>query len=218
MWEWMADYYMCSIGEVMRMALPSMIKPQGRDDEEFSADEFRPRTEAYISLSDEWQERERLEAECERISRRAPRRSQILRFLRDFPATRRNTLGEIPRRLVECDATMLTALRKAGYITINERVREVERNENVSFSLPTLTPLQQTVVEEIHSSQAKGKATHLLHGITGSGKTEIYMTLIGEVLARGGDVLLLVPEIALTSQLIQRMESIFGSRITAYHS
>lgn len=218
LWEWMADYYMCSIGEVMRMALPSMIKPQGRDDEEFSADEFRPRTEAYISLSDEWQERERLEAECERISRRAPRRSQILRFLRDFPATRRNTLGEIPRRLVECDATMLTALRKAGYITINERVREVERNENVSFSLPTLTPLQQTVVEEIHSSQAKGKATHLLHGITGSGKTEIYMTLIGEVLARGGDVLLLVPEIALTSQLIQRMESIFGSRITAYHS
>ena len=218
MWEWMADYYMCSIGEVMRMALPSMIKPQGRDDEEFSADEFRPRTEAYISLSDEWQERERLEAECERISRRAPRRSQILRFLRDFPATRRNTMGEIPRRLVECDATMLTALRKAGYITINERVREVERNENVSFSLPTLTPLQQTVVEEIHSSQAKGKATHLLHGITGSGKTEIYMTLIGEVLARGGDVLLLVPEIALTSQLIQRMESIFGSRITAYHS
>ncbi len=218
LWEWMADYYMCSIGEVMRMALPSMIKPQGRDDEEFSADEFRPRTEAYISLSDEWQERERLEAECERISRRAPRRSQILRFLRDFPATRRNTLGEIPRRLVECDATVLTALRKVGYITINERVREVERNENVSFSLPTLTPLQQTVVEEIHSSQAKGKATHLLHGITGSGKTEIYMTLIGEVLARGGDVLLLVPEIALTSQLIQRMESIFGSRITAYHS
>ena len=218
LWEWMADYYMCSIGEVMRMALPSMIKPQGRDDEEFSADEFRPRTEAYISLGDEWQDTERLEAECERISRRAPRRSQILRFLKDFPATKRNTLGEIPRRLVECDATMLAALRKAGYIAINERVREVERNENVSFSLPTLTPQQQAVVDEIHSSQAKGKATHLLHGITGSGKTEIYMTLIGEVLARGGDVLLLVPEIALTSQLIQRMESIFGSRITAYHS
>ena len=45
LWEWMAEYYMCSLGEVMRMALPSLIKPQGSSDEEFSADEFRPRTE-----------------------------------------------------------------------------------------------------------------------------------------------------------------------------
>lgn len=217
-WEWLAEYYMCSIGEVMRMALPSMIKPEGRNNEEFEADEFRPRTEAYISLCEEWQEAERLEAECERIARRAPRRSQILRFLKDFPTTKRNTLGEIPRRLIECDATMLAALRKAGYIVITERERTIEQTENISFSLPQLTPSQQRVVEEIKSSQAAGKTAHLLHGITGSGKTEIYMSLIAEVLAGGGDVLMLVPEIALTSQLIERMERVFGSRITAYHS
>ena len=57
-----------------------------------------------------------------------------------------------------------------------------------------------------------------MQGVTGSGKTEIYMNLIGEVLARGGDVLMLVPEIALTSQLIDRMERVFGSRVEAYHS
>lgn len=218
LWEWMADYYMCSLGEVMRMALPSMIKPQGRDDEEFSADEFRPRTEAYIALQEEWLDMERLLKECERIGRRAPRRSEILRSIAEFDPCRKNSYGEIPRRLVDCDAAMIASLRKAGYITLTERERTVEHPENVAFNLPQLTPAQSKVVEEIRSTQADNRNVHLLHGITGSGKTEIYMTLIAEVVARGGDVLLLVPEIALTSQLITRMESVFGSRITAYHS
>ncbi len=217
-WEWIAEYYMCSLGEVMRMALPSMMKPEGRTDEEFSAEEFRPRTEPYITLCDEWRDAEKLSAERERIARRAPRRSEVLRTIAEIPDQRKNSLGEIPRRLLDCDANILAALRKAGYITIAERERSTERPESVSFSLPTLTPSQQRVVEEIKSSQAAGKTTHLLHGITGSGKTEIYMSLISEVLAGGGDVLMLVPEIALTSQLIERMERVFGSRITAYHS
>ncbi len=218
LWEWMAEYYMCTIGEVMRMALPSMIKPQGRDDEEFSAEEFHPRTEPYIALAEEWSDREKISAEIERIARRAPRRSEVLRAIIEIPDKSRNALGEIPRRLIECDATQLAALRKAGYITITERERSVEHPGNITFSLPQLTPAQTRVLDEIKSSQAAGKTTHLLHGITGSGKTEIYMSLIGDVLAGGGDVLLLVPEIALTSQLIERMGRVFGSRITAYHS
>ncbi len=217
-WEWIAEYYMCSLGEVMRMALPSMIKPEGRTDEEFSADEFRPRTEPYIALCDEWHDTERLSAERERIARRAPRRSEVLRTIAEMPDQKKNSLGEVPRRLLDCDAAILAALRKAGYITITERERSIERAEGISFSLPMLTPSQQRVVEEIKSSQAAGKTTHLLHGITGSGKTEIYMSLIGQTLARGEDVLMLVPEIALTTQLIERMERVFGSRITAYHS
>ena len=72
----------------------------------------------------------------------------------------------------------------------------------------------QSVVERI----APSDATVLLSGETGSGKTEIYIHLIAEVLADGGDVLMLVPEIALTTQLIERMERIFGSRVTPYHS
>lgn len=218
LWEWVAEYYMCTIGEVMRMALPSMIKPQGRDDEEFSAEEFHPRTEPYIALTEEWSDREKISAEIERIARRAPRRSEVLRAIIEIPDKSRNALGEIPRRLIGSDAAQLAALRKAGYITITERERSVEHPDNITFSLPQLTPAQTRVFDEIKSSQAAGKTTHLLHGITGSGKTEIYMSLIGEVLAGGGDVLLLVPEIALTSQLIERMGRVFGSRITAYHS
>ena len=218
LWEWMAEYYMCTLGEVMRMALPSLIKPQGTSAEEFSSEMFRPRTEAYVALAEAWRDEEKLREEIDRIRRRAPRRVEILEQIISFDKMQLNAEGEIPRRLLECDATQLSALRKAGYVVVNQRERAVEQNENILFATPSLTPSQQRVVEEIRASQRDGKAVHLLRGITGSGKTEIYMTLMAEVLARGGDVLLLVPEIALTAQLIERMERIFGSRVTAYHS
>ena len=214
LWEWIADYYMCTIGEVMRVALPSLIKPQGSSAEEFLRDEFRPRMETYLSLSMQWRDKKALSEECDRISRRAPRRSEVLRQILSFDSAQCNSAGELPRRLIDCDSAQIAALRKGGYIEVVEREREVERGANIAFSLPELTPEQQRVAGEIRSTHG----VHLLHGVTGSGKTEIYMNLIGEVLARGGDVLMLVPEIALTSQLIDRMERVFGSRVEAYHS
>ena len=214
LWEWIADYYMCTIGEVMRVALPSLIKPQGSSAEEFLRDEFRPRMETYLSLSMQWRDKKALSEECDRISRRAPRRSEVLRQILSFDSAQCNSAGELPRRLIDCDSAQIAALRKGGYIEVVEREREVERGANIAFSLPELTPEQQRVAREIRST----RGVHLLQGVTGSGKTEIYMNLIGEVLARGGDVLMLVPEIALTSQLIDRMERVFGSRVEAYHS
>ena len=214
LWEWMADYYMCTLGEVMRVALPSLIKPQGSSFEEFSREEFRPRTEAYISFAECWRDRQRLLAECERIARRAPRRRDILLQLLDFDRSKCNAEGEIPRRLLDCDSSHIAALRKAGYIDVKEREREVERGANISFTLPQLSHSQQRVADEIRL----GTGVHLVRGVTGSGKTEIYMNLIGDVLSKGGDVLMLVPEIALTSQLIERMERVFGSRVESYHS
>ena len=93
----------------------------------------------------------------------------------------------------------------------------VERGGS-AFRLPELTAHQLTALNALREQFAAGKTTALLQGVTGSGKTEIYIHLIAEVLSRGGDVLLLVPEIALTAQLIERMERIFGSRVTPYHS
>ena len=214
LWEWIADYYMCTIGEVMRVALPSLIKPQGSSAEEFLRDEFRPRMETYLSLSMQWRDKKALSEECDRISRRAPRRSEVLRQILSFDSAQCNSAGELPRRLIDCDSAQIAALRKGGYIEVVERERAVERGANIAFSLPELTPEQQRVASEIRFT----RGVHLLQGVTGSGKTEIYMNLIGEVLARGGDVLMLVPEIALTSQLIDRMERVFGSRVEAYHS
>ena len=108
-------------------------------------------------------------------------------------------------------------MQKKGLVTLTRRERSVERG-CVRFQLPTLTPAQQSCLDTIRGHFDAGRRTVLLHGITGSGKTELYIHLIAEALARGGDVLLLVPEIAITAQLIARLERIFGSRVTAYHS
>lgn len=216
LWEWLADYYMCTLGEVMRMALPSLIKPQGASAEEFAAEEFQPRTESFIALRAEWQVEETLLAEIERIKRRAPKRSEALQAILTF--SQKHDFQPFPRRLLECDAPLISALQKAGYIELSQRERVIESRHDLEPLLPQLTPAQQSVAEQIRQSQSEGRRVHLLRGITGSGKTEIYMTLIADVLARGGDVLLLVPEIALTSQLIERMRRVFGRRVTTYHS
>ena len=92
-WEWLAEYYMCTLGEVMRMALPSLIKPRGANEVEFSGAEFSPRTEAYVALAQGWQDKDVLLAECERISRRAPRRAELLRVLAGFEKDKLNSFG-----------------------------------------------------------------------------------------------------------------------------
>ena len=78
LWEWIASYYMCSLGEVMRVALPALMKPSGDTEEEFSGDEFRPRTECYVSLAAELRDEGRFHEVCEKIERRAPKQYEAL--------------------------------------------------------------------------------------------------------------------------------------------
>ncbi len=217
LWEWIASYYMCREGEVMRCALPALMKPSGDSEEEFASDEFRPRTECYVSLAPELRDEEAFDAACERLERRAPRQYAALVEVASAGGGARIAAGEVARRLLHADAAVLHALARKGLVRLAEHERTVERGGS-SFLLPELSPAQLRALGELRSQFDGGRATALLHGVTGSGKTEIYIHLAAEVLARGGDVLLLVPEIALTAQLIARMERIFGSRVTAYHS
>lgn len=216
LWEWMADYYMCTLGEVMRFALPQTIKPSGDSEAEFAEREYRPRTELYAALDASLRDEERFDETMERLARRAPRQYAALLEIA-AAGGERIAAGEVPRRLLEADAATLAALQRKGFITLARRERSVERGA-VRFQLPTLSPAQQACLDTIRSRFDAGRRTVLLHGITGSGKTELYIHLIAAALARGGDVLLLVPEIAITAQLIARLERIFGSRVTAYHS
>ena len=217
LWEWMASYYLCSPGEVMRVALPSLMKPSGDTEEEFSEEEFRPRTEPYVSLARALCDETAFHEACERLERRAPKQYAALLEIASAGDGTRIATGEIAQRLLRAESAVLRTLERKGLILRAEHERTVERGGS-AFRLPELTPMQRRALDSLRGQFAAGKETALLQGITGSGKTEIYIHLIAEVLSRGGDVLLLVPEIALTAQLIERMERIFGSRVTAYHS
>lgn len=113
---------------------------------------------------------------------------------------------------------IITALEKKGLVSVT--AREISRftsEDPISGKLPELSEAQSTALQQIHESLLTHQTT-LLHGVTSSGKTEIYIHLIDYVLKQGDQALFLVPEIALTTQLTRRLQKVFGNRVIIYHS
>ena len=216
LWEWIAEYYMCTLGEVMRMALPSLTKPSASSLTELNERSIEPPTERYVALAKELCSEEALLEYNNRHSRRAPRRTELLDAIAAAIKEQGGKDGFIPRRLLNIETQHLLSLRKSNLI--REEQRLVERNSPTShFLRPTLSEPQSEALNKIYKAHRQQKVA-LLHGVTGSGKTEIYIHLIADALSQGRDVLLLVPEIVITSQLVERLEHIFEGRITTYHS
>lgn len=202
-WEWMADYYMCTVGEVMRMALPATVKPHARTEEEFAA--YSPRREKVLTLDESV-----LAGEIEeRMRRRAPKRHALILALRSAG-------GTLLRRETDADAPTVKALADAGIIKVSERETAPEAVTDAAV-LPELSPAQSHALDEVREGFSS-RGVVLLHGVTSSGKTEIYMHLIAAALSRGEDVLYLVPEISVTTQLVERLRKAFGERVVPYHS
>ena len=202
-WSWMASYYLSTLGEVMRIALPSLIKPHATSQELYIP--YSLPTEKVISLKS-MPEGDVLD----KMSRKAPRRAALLSMLQ-------RSGGEIARKECSADSAVISALVKAGYIEIVDRQCEPQIESISHSTLPILSAEQSNALQRIESGLDVCNVA-LLHGVTSSGKTEIYTHRIAYALSREQDVLLLVPEISLTAQLVERMQQMFGSRVIAYHS
>jgi primosomal protein N' (replication factor Y) len=214
MWEWMARYHMCSLGEVMRAALPAMLKPSGFTAEEFAADEFRGRTERMVELAPELSSEEALHEVCERLRRRAPKQYSAL------VAIASRAPEAIPRSELSSDATILSALHKKGLIVFLEKEKHLQISKSPNFqinSLPELSPTQQRALDGLRTAFRSSEVA-LLFGVPASGKSEVSFHAIAGTLSRGRDVLLLLPEIALTTQFIGRVRKVFGPETIVYHS
>ena len=173
LWEWIAEYYMTTVGEVMRMALPSLAKPSATTYAEIDEHALDVPQESYIALSEELRSEEGLAEYVERHSRRAPRRTELLDIIATTAEERGYEDGFVPRRLLDIPSEQLLALRKKGLILTQERDIQ-SGGSGGGFLCPTLSEAQNEALNTILKAHGESKVA-LLHGVTGSGKTEIYI-------------------------------------------
>lgn len=277
LWQWIANYYLCTLGEVMQAALPSALKlasetqirlNEGVEFDKFTLSDkeflvldaleiqpvlsiadiskildqkvvfpilrtlfdqgiitiseeltqkYKPKTKTYIQLASFYEEPEHRKALFEQLER-APKQLEVLMSYLHMSKTSK----QIPKTaLLEASgasAASLQALIDKEVLEAVEqevsRLQEVEAEEWVNF---TLNEGQEAALAQVQIQLAE-KEVCLLHGVTASGKTELYIRLIESYLAKGKQVLYLLPEIGLTTQVIQRLQKVFGTKIGVYHS
>ena len=206
LWEWLSSYYMCTLGEVMAAALPS----------EIIDDNYSAATTQYIQLSPAYlakEAQEQLLGELKRAKKQEQLVRDFLRLAQNYQLERRLLLEQSG----VSGAILRTLIDKGIFL---EEARPISRLRQYTGETQQPHPLdsQQTkAIKEIRESWQEKNVT-LLHGVTSSGKTEVYIHLIEEILHQGKQVLYLVPEIALTTQLTDRLQAVFGDRLVVYHS
>ena len=206
LWEWLAQYYMCTLGEVMAAALPSEII-----DDNYSAatTQFIQLSPAYIAK----EAQEQLLKELQRAKKQEQLVRDFLRLAKNYQIERRVLLeqsgvsGAILRILID----------KGVFLEEQRPISRLQQYTGETQSPHTLDQQQSNALSAIQQAWEKTPVT-LLHGVTSSGKTEVYIHLIDQVLKQGKQVLYLVPEIALTTQLTDRLRAVFGDQLVVYHS
>lgn len=212
LWRWISDYYMSPIGEVYKAALPSGLKAE---------DGYRPKTELYIRLTPKFRSEQALHIALDMLQRAPSQQKAFIDFL-DLALSNEDYLAGITRdELLNQGHTLatITALVKRGLLeTFEQEVGRLNHGgEPHPERIKTLSLAQQDAYNQIQFAFLKKNVT-LLHGVTSSGKTEIYIHLIQQALEKQQQVLYLLPEIALTVQMMDRLQRIFGNRLGIYHS
>ncbi len=221
-WKWLSEYYMCTRGEVMDAALPSGLKlTKTFEPERFAQQRYKPRLKAYVGLGFEYDE-DRLCALLDKLEKPSPARYRLLTCLLDNNSAELDKYLFMPKdeliKLSGVSSTSLNSLVKSKVLKIEymEEERIVSRESEIVEPY-SLSPAQSEAKDSIYDS-FKENNTVLLKGVTSSGKTEIYIHLIKEQVDAGKQVLYLLPEIALTKQIINRLRRFFGKQIGVYHS
>jgi primosomal protein N' (replication factor Y) len=188
--------------------------------EEEMNETFKQKTEIYIGLNPEFEGEDGLNALLNQLNKAPKQQEVLLGFLSMNqavtlnlkPVKRKELLAKVPGGLAP-----LNQLIKKGIFVSESRVVSRLSGDEQSIETVELSAAQEIALEQLHEGFAE-KQTILLHGLTGSGKTELYIRLISEQLAQGNQVLYLLPEIALTAQIINRLRKHFGRTVQVYHS
>lgn len=218
-WRWISEYYMAALGEVYKAALPAGLKQE---------EGYRPKTETYVMLTPQYMSEQALHVAIDSLKRAAKQQGMLLCFLElsgvDTMEWGENTAcQEVSRDELlnySCgNAAILKALTERGILRTYQK--EVGRLNHAGEPHPEnihpLSDSQQDAYNHILIHFMKKNVT-LLHGVTSSGKTELYIHLIQKTIDEGRQVLFLLPEIALTVQMTERLQRVFGNRLGIYHS
>ena len=206
LWEWLSSYYMCTLGEVLAAALPS----------EIIDDNYSAATTQYIQLSPAYlakEAQEQLLGELKRAKKQEQLVRDFLRLAQNYQVERRVLLEQSG----VSGAILRTLIDKGIFLEEERPISRLRQYKGDTQKPHTLDSQQSRAIAEIRESWREKNVT-LLHGVTSSGKTEVYIHLIEEVLNQGKQVLYLVPEIALTTQLTDRLQAVFGDKLVVYHS
>ena len=212
LWRWIAHYYMCTEGEVMKAALPARLKSEN------ATQVSRHSSVSLVALHPDIDKEEKLVATLDSLKKGSGGERLLLTYLELAEPLSLSAPPEIPEaellKQSGVSAQVLKSCEKKGLFTLARKRAERTRTPSPAARLPELSPHQQKAFEDI---KAADKPV-LLYGVTSSGKTEIYIRLIDETLKANKQALYLLPEIALTTQITERLRAVFGDRIDVYHS
>ncbi|MEO6883297.1 MAG: primosomal protein N' [Bacteroidia bacterium] len=282
LWEWMASYYMCTIGEVMNAAFPAalklgsetkiMLNPSNELSKEILSEKefllidaleirteitlieaaeiverktvypiikslidkgfvliqeeikekYKPKIEEYIRLSAFAEDEENLKNKFSELEKKAFKQLEVLMAFIQLSKRYSGETEEVKKsklmHVSDASATIINQLVKKSIFEIyTKEISRFEKNNFSNLSEKKLNDVQENVFKKIKNIFLD-KDVVLLHGVTSSGKTEVYIQLMQECIASGKQTLYLLPEIALTAQIINRLQKHFGDKVSIYHS
>lgn len=220
LWSWISNYYMSPLGDVYNAAMPAGMK---------SAEKFKPRMELYVELTNKYRNEASLHVALNMLQRALKQSKALTTFLslshwdsleNDTPreGIKKVTKEELMNEAHCTSAIVKSLIDRDILFTYEEEVGRLNTSGESHFEqIKPLSIAQQEAYNKILLQMMK-KNVVLLHGVTSSGKTEVYIHLIKQALDNHKQVLYLLPEIALTVQIMERLHKVFGDRLGIYHS